>query len=134
GGPATRACCVVILDKGKPVVRPGRKARERTGRAVGASPATEGMLLGLHDAAIASGPPRVVAHAKTRRSLLERFGEPRDPRRLPSHGDVRGAARSNQPPEATKGFRQPVGRVTRPRKVACAAREPEDAMKNLAQK
>jgi hypothetical protein len=28
GGQA-RACCVVILEKGKPVVRPGRKARER---------------------------------------------------------------------------------------------------------
>lgn len=28
-GFATRACCVVILDKGKPAARSGRKARER---------------------------------------------------------------------------------------------------------
>ncbi len=44
-GGGARACCVVILEKGKPVARPGRKARERSTLCwSAASPVAEGML------------------------------------------------------------------------------------------
>jgi hypothetical protein len=44
-GGRARACCVVILEKGKPVARPGRKARERSTLCwSAASPVAEGML------------------------------------------------------------------------------------------
>ena len=44
-GVRTTACSVVILDKGKPVARPGRKAREQPLASAAASPAAEGMQL-----------------------------------------------------------------------------------------
>lgn len=126
GGVKRRACCVVILDKGKPVVTPGRKARGRR---------IETFVLTLARPPKGDASQRGAGNEFTRcdAGILSYYffglSGGKLSRLLGSATD--GGRCSNQPPRAfwlstTIRVRSVLTRTT--------ARESEDAMKNLALK